>query len=674
MEEYIGKGIDRAAKFLHGRRIKRWVEDTASFEPGGHLGRFSALASIIAEREVRVVTLKGDVSTRRYRPILNKMAHHALLPKYGFGWSDGETIYLPISVSEMSTGKGQEALARLLLFFLSSQIRWGSLDFDSDEKSMLETDGLLADIYWIVENIRISHLLFNNFPGIMKNWEEIVPYVSKRRPSLSQLNKAEQKVEELLMNKLFEISSAISPAETSGESLKRAESIKEKWIEEGIPIKKYRGMVPFVPWGRLVPGRIKTDGSCHSEEPFSAERGDQGSDQKGESTEGGRYLAGRKKIDEESNEQGLALNIFDKMISWAQFVNVTRPFDDDHDEDISKKADEMEELTVARVSRGTNSILDAELIKEELYADEAADDTQIGKFFLYPEWDYKSKAYRENHSRVRENIIAEEKGDFVDSVLTAKRRLIKDVKRKFEALTPAVRVIGRQPEGDSIDIDAAVEALSDLEAGKQPDDRLYIAHRRMERDITALFLLDFSMSTDAWVKERRVIDHEKEALIVFCEAMQSLQERYAVAGFSGKSRKGCRFYHVKGFDEPYNRKIKKRIEGIIPYHYTRMGPAVRHATSLLKKEKADVKLLFILSDGKPNDIDEYEGRYGIEDTRMSIREAEREGVVPFCLTVDSRAHDYLPRLFGRGNYAVVSGVERLTKSLPDLYARIIRAL
>jgi len=674
MEEYIGKGIDKAAKFLHGRRIKRWVENTPPFDSGGHLGRFSALASLVAGKEVRVVTLKGDVSPRRYRPILNKMAHHALLPEYGFGWSDGETIYMPLSMSEMSTEKEQETLARLLLFFLSGQIRWGSLYPVSDMKNRLETDNLLADIYWIIENSRIADLLFNDFPGIRRNWEEIVPYVSKRRPGANHINKAEQKVEELLVNHLSGMSSGIRPSRTSAESLERAESIKERWFKEGVPLKKYRGMVPFVPWGRLVPGRIKTDGAGYSEEAPADQSNDQGTDEKRESSEGNRYLAKRKKIDEESNEQGLALNIFDKMISWAQFVNVTRPFDDDQEEDISKKADEMEELTLAQVSRGTNSILDAELVKDESRADDAADDGQTGKFFLYPEWNYKSKSYREDHARVRENTIAEETGDFVESVITAKRRVIKDVKRKFEALTPAVRVVGRQPDGDSIDIDAAVEALNDLAAGKQPDDRLYVAHKRMERDISALFLVDFSMSTDAWVKERRVIDHEKEALIVFCEAMQSLQERYAISGFSGKSRKGCQFYHVKGFDEPYNKKIKKRIEGIIPYHYTRMGPAIRHAASFLKKERADIKLLFILSDGKPNDMDEYEGRYGIEDTRMSIREAEREGVVPFCLTVDSKAHDYLPRLFGRGNYAVVSGVERLTKSLPELYARIIRAL
>ncbi|MBE9504996.1 MAG: VWA domain-containing protein, partial [Proteobacteria bacterium] len=228
--------------------------------------------------------------------------------------------------------------------------------------------------------------------------------------------------------------------------------------------------------------------------------------------------------------------------------------------------------------------------------------------------------------------------------------------------------------GDSIDIDAAVEAMIDLRLGKQPDERLFKFHKRSERDISALFLVDLSMSTDAWVKERRVIDHEKEALIVLCEAMQSLRERYSIYGFSGQTRKKCSFLKIKGFDEDYSNPVRRRIEGLIPYHYTRMGPAIRHATSILKKEGSEVKLLFLLSDGKPNDVDHYEGKYGIEDTRMAIKEAERNGVVPFCLTVDSEAHEYLPALFGRGNYVVLSGVDKLARRLPDLYARIIRQL
>jgi len=216
--------------------------------------------------------------------------------------------------------------------------------------------------------------------------------------------------------------------------------------------------------------------------------------------------------------------------------------------------------------------------------------------------------------------------------------------------------------------------MADLEAGHTPDEKLYADYIRAERDLSVLFLVDLSMSTDGWVGETKIIEHEKEALVVLCEALKKLRDRYAIYGFSGKTRKRCRFFRIKSFSENYTDSTRERIGGLIPYSYTRMGPAIRHATEILSKEATRSRLLFILSDGKPNDVDVYEGKYGIEDTRMAIKEAESAGIVPFCLTVDAEAGSYLPRLFGHGNYAVVPGVEMLSGKLPELYARIIHRL
>jgi nitric oxide reductase NorD protein len=234
--------------------------------------------------------------------------------------------------------------------------------------------------------------------------------------------------------------------------------------------------------------------------------------------------------------------------------------------------------------------------------------------------------------------------------------------------------MSRQADGENIDIDAAVEAVVDMEAGRQPSDKLYISYKKTERDLSVLFLIDLSMSTDAWINDRRIIDHELAALVVLAEALGKLQDRYAIHGFSGKTRKGCKFFNIKSFSEAYGPEVKARIGGLVPQHYTRMGPAIRHATEILKVQPSKVKLLFLISDGKPNDIDAYEGRYGVEDSRKAIKEAEGCGIVPFCLTVDNTAHEYLAHIFGKGNYAVLSGVERLVKKLPELYARIVLSL
>jgi len=147
-----------------------------------------------------------------------------------------------------------------------------------------------------------------------------------------------------------------------------------------------------------------------------------------------------------------------------------------------------------------------------------------------------------------------------------------------------------------------------------------------------------------------------------------------VYGFSGRNRSGCRYYRVKGFDEPCTASVRDRIGGLAPVGYTRMGPAVRHSTMLLEGESARVRLLFIISDGKPNDMDIYEGRYGIEDTAMAVREARKAGITPFCLTVDHSAGDYLPRLFGRGHFVVLQDARKLAASLPVLFARVVNGM
>jgi nitric oxide reductase NorD protein len=206
------------------------------------------------------------------------------------------------------------------------------------------------------------------------------------------------------------------------------------------------------------------------------------------------------------------------------------------------------------------------------------------------------------------------------------------------------------------------------------DERLYIREARAARDMSALFLVDQSMSTETWVGGKRVIEHEKEAILLLCESMKELRDRYAVYGFSGRNRTGCRYWRVKTFDEPYSVKVRDRVGALVPMGYTRMGPAIRHSISLLEKESARVRLLFIVSDGKPNDMDEYEGRYGLEDTAVAIKEAKKAGITPFCLTVDHSAGEYLPRLFGRGHYVVLQDAKKLAESLPVLFARVVNGL
>lgn len=678
MEQHIAKGVDRLIQFMHRRRIDAACGAGAPFSLEASLKRFSAVASVAAGLEVEVVALRGDTPPRPYWPILYKTAHPALLPEHGFGWTDGEKLFFPVSVVGMKDEAQREELAKVLLFFLSFQIRCATLEAAFDNRAMLETDRLTADLFWIIENARLHGEIRKEYPGVLRSWESLCEKLLEMRPAKKHLNRTEERVEAFLKETL-EGKGPAARSNSPQESIDVAVRMKEKWAAEGLKTRQYRAVVPFFPWGKLIVDRLKPKDAS-----TVAANGKKGSDPSSPGGDGpekerpktdARYAARTEKVDEKANENGLTLNIYDKILSWAEFLNVNRPFDDDPDDDPGKKADESEELTTAELDRTTANTFNAELEKAGP-KDETGDDVKdmSGEFFYYPEWDYKKKAYRPDYSRLVEVPSDGEDPAFCARVLAEKRGLVKEVTRNLEMLSPSTRLLGRQTEGTSIDLNAAVEAFADLEAGHTPDDRLYCDNLRIERDLSALFLLDMSMSTDGWAAGAKIIEHEKESLVVLCEALKKLRDRYAVYGFSGKTRKGCKFYRVKSFTENYGELIKNRIGGLIPYSYTRMGPAIRHATAILSKESSRSRLLFILSDGKPNDVDTYEGRYGIEDTRMAIKEAEGAGITPFCLTIDTGAGDYLPKLFGKGNYAVVPGVDMLARKLPELYARIIHKL
>ena len=284
---------------------------------------------------------------------------------------------------------------------------------------------------------------------------------------------------------------------------------------------------------------------------------------------------------------------------------------------------------------------------------------------LYDEWDFQRSHYRKNWCAVRERQITPVYDDFVDNTLRRHHGLIKHLRKTFEALRHENRLLKRQREGDDVDLDALVEALSDAHLGFEMSDRLLTRMQRNERNIAVIFMVDMSGSTKGWIN-----DAERESLILLCEALESLGDRYAIFGFSGMTRKRCELFPVKQFDEAYDREVKARISGIEPQDYTRMGFAIRHLSSLLQKTEARTRILISLSDGKPDDYDGYRGQYGIEDTRRALVEARRSGIHPYCITIDEQARDYLPQLYGPAAYSVVDDVRSLPLKVSDIYRRL----
>ncbi|KPK38809.1 MAG: nitric oxide reductase activation protein [Gammaproteobacteria bacterium SG8_47] len=300
----------------------------------------------------------------------------------------------------------------------------------------------------------------------------------------------------------------------------------------------------------------------------------------------------------------------------------------------------------------------------------SADDVWKGTYheegaFLYNEWDFKRNHHRKNWCVLRELDVAPQDASFRDKTLRKYSGLVKELRRTFEALRGEDKLLKKQKEGDDVDIDALVEAIADVKSGMEMTDRLFTKMHKLERNIAVMFMVDMSGSTKGWIN-----DAERESLILLCEALETLGDRYAIYGFSGMTRKKCELFRIKRFDEPYDDAVIKRICGIKPQDYTRMGVTIRHLTKLLSEVEARTKLLVTLSDGKPDDFDGYRGEYGIEDTRQALIEAKQQGIHPFCITIDDEAREYLPHMYGAVNYALVDDVYKLPLKVSDIYRRL----
>lgn len=325
--------------------------------------------------------------------------------------------------------------------------------------------------------------------------------------------------------------------------------------------------------------------------------------------------------------------------------------------------------------------------------------------FFYDEWDYHIADYRSRWCRLREIILSGDAGEFFAKTLGDYVALTPAIKAEFQRIRPEqYRLVRGLEDGEEFDLNAVITAVSDRRARLAPSPKVYTTKRQTERDVAALFLLDMSASTDepvvplppkdsnddpddwlaTWKKKplvpqpkpRRIIDVTKEALVLMAEALEEIGDAYAVYGFSGQGRDNVEFYHVKSFTESLSPTIKGRIGAIEPKRSTRMGPAIRHSLEKLKDIACRVKLLVLLSDGFPQDMDYGTDRrsatYGIQDTMMALREADRAGVLTFCLTIDKAGHDYLRDMCAPSRYMVLEDVTSLPTELPKVYQRYIR--
>ena len=495
----------------------------------------------------------------------------------------------------------------------------------------LTTCDTAYDVDWLTNAQRQVLQILQRWPGLQKTYDRMV-----------------------------QVHLQLRPAVTKGAQAKAEEAIRQALLQPGtVSIEDFdpRTLPPVPLWLHpFPPVQASVDSTPPAE--ITAETDQVKEVKSQDQRKGSRAEHGKK-------DEGLLAFRLESLFSWTEFINLDRPQEDDEDLGAESAANDLDELAVSRQSGTVKQRLKFDL---DLPGSDHEDTTLLQGITL-PEWDYRKQIMQPDYCSV---TLLQNRDAIAGPLPEHLRQPARKIRAFFEHLALNKQWQRQQPQGTEIDWDAYLSAVTAWRCG-QPESTagLYKEMRRRQRDLSCLLLADLSLSTESAVdNDHAVIDVVRDGLFLMSEALAASNDRFAIAGFSSRNRKHIRYYPIKGFNEPLSNEIRGRIEAIKPGYYTRMGAAIRYATRSLEKEQSSHRLLLILSDGKPNDIDRYEGRYGIEDTRYAIQEARRKGIIPFCVTIDNRANEYLPYLFGHQNYVVVHNARQLPARLPQLYARL----
>jgi nitric oxide reductase NorD protein len=625
-----------ALKQFHGERFSAWVEKGMEILKSEGMEEAKDYFKNITREAIEEISSKG-LGFEKVRRILTlyvqSLSGYPLELEEGEVSTDTRRIFLPSDISLFASEEENFKVYKVMVAQSYGLIRYGSFNLDlgrmqglvdrikvehglnprgdSDFErffSLFPDPELALDIYSFLENRRVEERLRREFKGLARDIEGL-------REALG-------------------LEPVEGPVEQSPEASARATF---KLYKKGV-----RFEFPLY-WGRLSLKAIS-----------------QGLKKTGEELEEAtRELL--RRLGEDAQEK----------IGLGEGHDIFEGLPKDIEEEISVERDEytgegeVDGRLLVKVLEDTGRKLRAGINAPETELQVELTGEDMAGAYIYDEWDYKLNKYRASWCALREKEVKEGSPRFVENTLRKYGSQVYLIRRQFEMLRPENRKVKRQREGEDVDIDTLVESYADMMAGITPSEELYTRLDKRERDIAVAFLVDLSGSTTGWV-----IETEKEALVLMCEGLEKLGDRYAIYGFSSRTRRQCDFYIIKEFEEPYGEEIKDRIAGIDALDYTRMGPAIRHVVKKLEEVEARTKIVMVMSDGKPEDFDEYKGDHGIEDTRKALVEAKRRGIRPFCITIDKEAKGYIQRLFGEVGYIIIDDVGKLPRKLPEIYKRL----
>jgi len=600
-------------------------------------GRLAVLfRGLGGSHSVEIRPVSEEVSRHRLSFLRRLGTEAEMLPRASF---DGEVLRLP---SQLAVFPFREANAALYLWLTGMTAHSMALPAETDP---LRMDLRALKLAWDMAAATIAAA-----PGLASLYQELSIGTLRQRP-VTSLPKREAQVEAVVRNMLGD------PTELSSE----AHDIKSAVLDGDFSaITAPRGYHPFRPvplWPDL------------RELVFSSGDEVESRDTDGETEEGSGKIvrARRRKADQAERQDSLILHKFEAILSWAEFLNLNRRVDEDDNDDAKKAADDHDEIGLGQISKAPATRLKLHLD----LAPEDVDRERLSGKTLYPEWDARSGAYLPDHVCVFASDAVPDAEHMIANTDPKAARRIRSVKKQFEALRPGRVTTRGHLEGDNLDMEATVRSQVERLATGTGNERIWMQTRPEARDLAVSILLDVSRSTESAVGDRAVIDIEREALTALAWGLNACGDDFSINAFSSLKRHRVYVQSCKRFNEPMSQLVEQRISGLKPGFYTRLGAAMRHTSAELAGQSKKRKLLLVITDGKPNDLDHYEGRHGIEDTRMAVREARRAGQSVFGVTIDKSGQAWFPRLFGQGGFAVIPHPDRLTQALPQIYRQLV---
>ena len=374
-------------------------------------------------------------------------------------------------------------------------------------------------------------------------------------------------------------------------------------------------------------------------------------------------------VDVKQQEEAVLQHQFEKVETAEEFGGNFKDFDGDDDlEDHANALDELNMKFTVRVDDNAHSVYQADFIENTTVSESAEFDTS-GYHITYDEWDYSKRTYKPDFCKVYPKKLLKSNVSYYKRTISKNNSTLIGLRKMLTTVNNKYQFQRRQTQGEEFDIDAITDLFVDVHSGHTPSEKIYLSKRKKEKDLSILLLLDISLSSDGYAAGNRVIDVEKEVSILFGELLNEFNIDFSIDCFYSKTRNHSTYITIKDFDEDWN-KAKFKVGAVEPSGYTRIGAALRHSGAMLDKRDTKNKWVILISDGKPNDYDKYEGKYGVNDVKQALRELNERQINSYALAIEAQAKYYLPQMFGQNHYQILTTPVELLKSLVLLFEKI----